>query len=270
MLITLKKPKEIEKIRKAGRILAAAFKHLQQQNTVRAKVTTGEIDDVVEKFIESQGGRPAFKGYRGFPKASCISLNEEVVHGIPSDRTLEPGDLVKIDVGVEFGGYHADSARTFFISLRSLRALRDTDVDTDVGETSDAARRLCLVTQRALGIGIKAIRVGARLTDISHAIQSYVETNGFSVVRELGGHGIGVSLHEDPLVPNFGPPGTGPVLEPGMVLAIEPMVNAGGPDVVTRDNGWTVVTKDGSLSAHFEDTVVATDCGTVNLTDGAT
>jgi methionyl aminopeptidase len=269
MLITLKKPREIEKIRKAGRILAAAFKHLQQQEAVRAGVTTGEIDTMVEKFIESQGGRPAFKGYRGFPKASCISLNEEVVHGIPSDRTLRPGDLVKIDIGVQFGGYHADSARTFFISLRSLRALRDTEVETDVGEPSAAARRLCAVTERALGIGIQAITVGARLTDISYAIQTHVEAHGYSVVRELGGHGIGVSLHEDPLVPNFGPPGTGPVLESGMVLAIEPMVNAGGSAVITRDNGWTIATKDGSLSAHFEDTVVATDCGTVNLTAGA-
>ncbi len=252
MLITLKTAPEIEKIQKAGKIILAAFKYLKENRLIQLNITTEELNDMIEKFIYRQGGRPAFKGYRGFPKAVCVSINEEVVHGIPSKRALENADLVKIDIGVEYNGYFADAARTFW-----------------VGSVNESVQRLCFVTKQALKIGIKAVKAGAHLSDISNAIQVFVEKNGFSVVRDLGGHGIGAALHEDPLVPNFGPPGNGPVLEPGVVLAIEPMVNIGKPDVLTKENGWTIVTRDGSISAHFEDTVVVTEQGTVNLTNGA-
>ncbi len=252
MLITLKTISEIEKIRRAGKIITETFNMINEQSRIQPGLTTGELDRIIEQFIISRGGRPAFKGYRGFPKATCISVNAEVVHGIPSERKLEAADLIKIDIGVEYQGYYADAARTFY-----------------VGQLVEPAKKLYSVTHQALKLGIQAINVGAHLSDISHAIQAWVEENGFSVVRELGGHGIGSSLHEDPLVPNFGKPGTGPVLEPGMVLAIEPMVNVGRPEVYTEDNGWTVVTRDGSLSAHFEDTIVIRREGVTNLTNGA-
>lgn len=252
MLITLKNANEIAKISKAARIVSQTLKYLPAKGIIMPGLTTDGLNDLIEKYIMEQGGRPAFKGYRGFPKASCISINDEVVHGIPSARELRSGDLVKIDIGAECEGFYADAARTFF-----------------VGKIDTLTRKLCEVTKRALALGIAKARTDNHLTDISHAIQAHVEDNGFSVVRELGGHGIGVALHEDPMVPNFGPAGSGPVLKPGMVLAIEPMVNIGKPDVLTKDNGWTVVTKDGSLSAHFEDTIVLTERGVINLTNGA-
>lgn len=205
---------------------------------LRPGVTTAELDQLAETFIRDHGGRPAFKGYRGFPASICPSVNEEVVHGLPGPRELREGDLVGVDVGVELQGYYGDAALTF-----------------PVGTVSDEAVKLLQVTRESLMQGIAQARAGNRVGDISHAVQSYVERNGFSVVKALVGHGIGREMHEEPAVPNFGPPGRGPRLMAGLVLAIEPMVNVGGHEVVTRSDGWTVATKDGSLSAHFEHTV---------------
>jgi methionyl aminopeptidase len=227
---------EIDAIRASARLVAATLEMLR--GAVRAGVTTGELDRLAETFIRDHGGRPAFKGYRGFPASICPSVNDEVVHGIPGPRRLEEGDLLGIDVGVEKDGYYGDAAMTFA-----------------VGTVSGEAQRLMQVTREALEHGIAEARAGRRVGDISHAIQSYVEEQGFSVVRALVGHGIGREMHEEPQVPNYGSPDRGPRLMAGQVLAIEPMVNVGGAEVVTKDDGWTVVTKDGSLSAHFEHTV---------------
>lgn len=212
--------------------------------------TTEELNEVAEKLIQEWGAVPAFKGYRGFPKSICASINEEVVHGIPSlSRKLNIGDIVSIDVGIYKCGYYGDSAVTI-----------------PVGEISPSAKKLLQVTQEALRRGIDRARVGYRLFDISYAVQSYVEKEGFSVVRDFVGHGIGKEMHEDPQVPNFGEPGRGLRLKAGMVLAIEPMVNAGGPEVMVLPDRWTVVTRDGSLSAHFEHTVAITEEGPQILT----
>jgi methionyl aminopeptidase len=205
---------------------------------VRPGVTTAELDRLAESFIRDHGARPAFKGYRGFPASICPSVNDEVVHAIPGARQLNEGDIIGIDVGVEKDGYFGDAAYTF-----------------PVGEVDGRAATLLKVTREALMKGIEQARAGQRVGDISHAIQSHAELNGFSVVRELLGHGIGRQMHEDPQVPNFGPPGRGPRLMAGQVLAIEPMVNVGAPEVRTQPDGWTVVTRDHSLSAHFEHTV---------------
>jgi len=212
-------------------------------------VTTEELDRFAEEFIRERGGIPAFKGYRGYPKTLCVSVNEEVVHGIPDKRRLKEGDIVSLDLGVVIDGYYGDAAIT-----------------VAVGEVSEVAKRLIKVTEEALYKGIEQARPGNRLTDISHVIQRHVEEAGFSVVREFVGHGIGRQLHEEPQVPNFGPPNRGPLLEVGMVLAIEPMVNAGTWQVRISKNGWTVVTADGSLSAHFEHTVAITSNGPEILT----
>jgi len=227
---------EIEKIRAAAQIVAMTLREVGR--AVRPGVTTAELDQLAESFIRDHGGRPAFKGYRGFPASICPSLNEEVVHGLPGPRELREGDLVGVDVGVELQGFYGDAALTF-----------------PVGTVSDEAVKLLQVTRESLMLGIAQARAGNRVGDISHAVQSYVERNGFSVVKALVGHGIGREMHEEPAVPNFGPPGRGPRLMAGLVLAIEPMVNVGGHEVVTRSDGWTVATKDGSLSAHFEHTV---------------
>ncbi len=235
-MVYLRDPNEIEAIRAAARLVTRTLEMLAGE--IRPGRTTGELDRLAEEFIRSHGGRPAFKGYRGFPASICPSVNEEVVHAIPGSRRLEPGDVIGIDVGVEKDGYFADAAYTF-----------------PVGEVSEATMRLLRVTREALLQGIARARAGNRVGDISHAIQSHAERHGFSVVRSLVGHGIGRQMHEEPQVPNFGLPDRGPRLMAGQVLAIEPMVNAGGPEVVTRPDGWTVVTKDGSLSAHFEHTV---------------
>jgi methionyl aminopeptidase len=205
---------------------------------VRPGLTTAELDRLAETVIRDCGARPAFKGYRGFPASICPSINEEVVHGIPGPRALQEGDIVGIDVGAELHGWYGDAALTFA-----------------VGAVSDEASRLMRVTQEALMLGLQQARAGNRVGDISHAVQSHAEAHGFTVVRDLVGHGIGRAMHEEPAVPNFGLAGKGPRLEVGQVLAIEPMVNAGGAAVVTRDDGWTVATKDGRLSAHFEHTV---------------
>jgi len=235
-MVYLRDRREIEAIRVAAQLVARTLDMLGRE--IRPGVTTAALDRLAETFIRDHGGRPAFKGYRGFPATICPSVNEEVVHAIPGPRRLDDGDMVGVDVGVEMNGYYGDSARTFA-----------------VGEVSAEVRRLMQVTQEALLEGVARARGGNRVGDISHAIQTHVEHHGFSIVRALVGHGIGREMHEEPQVPNYGPPDRGPRLMIGQVLAIEPMVNAGGPEVVTQPDGWTVVTKDGSLSAHFEHTV---------------
>ena len=212
-------------------------------------MTTADLDSAAEEYIRSQGGVPTFKGYRGFPAAICTSPNSMVVHGIPGTYALEDGDLISVDVGVTLDGFVADSAFTF-----------------PVGEVDDDAERLLEVCRAALAAGIEQARAGNHVQDISAAVQRTTEEAGFSVVRSLVGHGIGRSMHEEPQVPNFGEPGHGPLLQPGMTLAIEPMINAGGPDVWMADDRWSISTNDGSLSAHFEHTVAVTDNGPVVLT----
>ena len=236
-MIELKSVREIGLMRRAGHILDDVVERLR--GSVKPGLSTLEIDEDVERFILSRGARPAFKGYRGFPATVCISINEEVVHGIPSaQRRVKEGDIVGLDLGCIVDGYYADCAFTLAVG----------DVPPRVQELLDA-------TRQSLEAGIAECRSGRRLSDVSHAIQSHVEAAGFSVVRALVGHGIGRQMHEEPQVPNYGQPGRGPRLMAGQVLAIEPMVNVGGPDVVTQPDGWTVVTRDGSLSAHFEHTV---------------
>jgi methionyl aminopeptidase len=234
--VFLRGKEEIDSIRVSARLVAETLAMLGE--AVRPGVTTEALDRMAETFIRDHGGRPAFKGYRGFPASICASINDEVVHGIPGPRALVEGDILGIDVGVEQNGYYGDSAITF-----------------PVGKVSDEAVRLLRVTREALARGMAQARAGNRVGDISHAIQSYVESHGFTVVRSLVGHGIGRQMHEEPQVPNYGVPDRGPRLMAGQVVAIEPMVNAGAPEVVTQPDGWTVVTKDGSLSAHFEHTV---------------
>lgn len=214
-------------------------------------VRTIEIDTAVEELIRSHGARPSFKGYNGYPKATCISINDQVVHGIPGKRELQEGDIVGLDVGAFHDGFHGDAARTYA-----------------VGDVSEEAQRLMKVTQECLQRGIENARAGNTVGDISAAIQRHAESNGFAVVRQLVGHGIGRSLHEEPQVPNFGIPGRGPKLRVGMVLAIEPMVNEGTHEVYTLDDEWTVVTKDHKKSAHYEHTIVIAEDGPVILTGG--
>lgn len=232
----------------AGKIAAKTLKILERN--IRPGVQTSYLNELAENFIFSQKARPAFKGYRGFPAGLCVSINNEVVHGLPSgDRVLAEGDIVSLDLGVEYQGFFSDVAATF-----------------PVGRISALAQKLIKVTQEALQAGIAHCQSGNYLFDISAAIQNKVESNGFSVVRQLVGHGIGRQLHEDPQVPNYGEAGKGPQLEEGMTFAIEPMVNAGGYQVEVLSDGWTVVTADGSLSAHFEHTVAVTKNGPLILT----
>jgi len=226
----------IEGVRAAARVVARVLRELGR--AVRPGATTAELNALADRLLRGFGARPAFKGFRGFPASICTSVNDEVVHGIPGPRALAEGDLVGVDVGAEMHGWYADAARTFA-----------------VGAVSTEASRLMRVTEEALERGIRQARAGNRVGDISHAVQSHVERHGYSVVRDLVGHGIGRAMHEEPSVPNHGPAGKGPKLVAGQVLAIEPMVNAGGHAVTTRDDGWTVATKDGSWSAHFEHTV---------------
>ena len=248
-MIVTKSAAELEIMREAGRVTAAALRAVGE--AVRPGVTTGELDALAEDVIRSAGAAPAFKGYHGFPASLCTSVNAEVVHGIPGKRRLHAGDILSVDCGAIVDGYYGDAARTF-----------------PVGEPTDEALRLMKVTSESLEAGIACCVPGQRLYDVSAAVQGIVEAAGFSVVREYVGHGIGRSMHEDPQVPNYGRAGTGPVLQTGVVLAIEPMVNAGGADVRSLDDGWTVVTVDGSLSAHFEHTVAVTDRGPFVLTAG--
>ena len=240
-------PDEVERIRESAQIVGRCLLLLGRE--VRPGVTTKELDRMAEEFIRAQGGEPAFKGYRGYPASICASINEEVVHGIPNGkRVLKEGDVVSLDIGVKKAGFYGDAARTFA-----------------VGAISDAAQRLLEATERSLHAGIDQARPGGRVSDISSAIEREVKKSGFSVVRALVGHGVGKELHEEPQVPNYGRPGEGPKLRPGMVLAIEPMVNMGGADVITLSDQWTVVSADKSLSAHFEHTVAIGEDGPVVL-----
>lgn len=239
-MIQIKSPHEIELMRRAGRITAAA--RALAGAMVTPGVTTKEIDEAVYRFIKSQGAVPSFLNYGGFPGSACISVNEEVIHGIPGGRKLREGDIVSIDVGAYFGGFHGDCAATY-----------------PCGKVSPEAEKLIEVTEKSFYEGIKYARLGYRISDISHAIQEYVESHGFSVVRDYIGHGVGSSLHEEPEVPNYGEKGYGPRLISGMTLAVEPMVNEGGPEIKVLSDRWTVVTADGSLSAHYENTVLITE-----------
>lgn len=246
-MIVCKSESELELMREAGRIVAETHRLLAK--AIEPGITTGELDRIAEQFIRSQGAIPSFKGYNGFPASICASVNEELVHGIPGQRTLEEGDIISIDIGAIYHGYHGDSAWTY-----------------PVGKISDEARRLLEVTEQALYAGLSKAREGVRLYTISHAIQQHVEANGFSIVREYVGHGIGTQMHEEPQIPNYGMPDRGPRLKRGMVLAIEPMVSAGERYVRTLDDNWTVVTQDGSLCAHFEHTIAITADGYEILT----
>ena len=232
---------------RAGTVVRGCLDLLAEE--IKPGVTTKELDRLAERFIRSKGGKPTFKGYRGFPGSICASPNDMVVHGIPGGTRLREGDIIGVDVGVTMEGYIADGARTF-----------------PVGEISEVARELLQVTEQALFQGINQCRVGNRVGHISHAVQTHAEARGFSVVRSMVGHGVGRDMHEDPQVPNFGSPEQGPELRDGMVLAIEPMVNVGGFEVEVGDDSWAVYTKDGSLSAHFEHTVAITRTGPRILT----
>ncbi|MEZ5121886.1 MAG: type I methionyl aminopeptidase [Solirubrobacterales bacterium] len=246
-MIIRKSPEEIEKMAAAGEIHRRTMKLLEGK--VRPGVTTRELDQAAEKFIRSQGAAPSFKGYRGFPGSICVSPNSMVVHGIPGGYTLERGDILSVDIGVTLDGWVADGARTFA-----------------VGPISPVARKLLDVTERSLHEGAAQAKPGNRLGDISHAIQTTVEAEGLSIVRSLVGHGIGRDMHEDPQIPNFGEPGRGPLLEEGMVLAIEPMTTAGRHPVRMGADGWAIYSQDGSLAAHFEFTVAVTADGPRILT----
>ena len=224
-------------MRRAGKIVAALLTLMERE--AKSGVTTKTLDEIAERFIRSQGAEPAFKGYQGYPASICASVNEEVVHGIPGEKLLQDGDIVGIDVGVKLDGYYSDAARTF-----------------PIGKVDPESLRLITITREALDRGIAKAVEGNRLSDISHAVQQHAENNGYSVVRKYTGHGIGRNLHEEPQVPNFGRPNQGPRLVEGMALAIEPMLNAGTYEVEELTDGWTVVTKDGRRSAHFEQSIV--------------
>jgi methionyl aminopeptidase len=246
-VIIRKSPDELERMARAGRIVADALTLIGEH--ARPGVTTAELDELAEEFVAGHGGYPTFKGYRGYPAATCISPNAMIVHGIPGPYELGDGDILSVDVGVTLDGFVADSAYTF-----------------PVGEISAEAERLLEACQAALGAGIEQCRPGSRLSDISHAVQRVTESAGFSVVRSLVGHGVGRSMHEDPQIPNYGEPGRGPLLAEGMTFAIEPMINVGGPEIVVHDDEWSISTADGSLSAHFEHTVAVTAAGPRILT----
>jgi len=246
-MITMKSAREIETMRRSGKITSAVLATLLR--TARAGMTLREIDRLAEKGIRDRGGIPTFKGYHGYPSSICASVNEVVVHGIPGERVLKDGDILSIDIGTTFEKYVSDSAATVAI-----------------GAASEAAQRLLRVTQEALMLGIAAMQKGNRLSDIGHAVQAHAEKHGYGVVRALVGHGVGTKMHEEPQVPNWGEAGRGIVLKPGLVLAIEPMITEGTYEVETLKDGWTVVTADGRLAAHFEHTIALTDAGPRILT----
>lgn len=253
-MIVLKSPEELDRMRLAGRITARTIERVVE--AVRAGVTTAELDRIAETTIRDAGAVPSFKGYRGsgaappFPGSICTSVNEQVVHGIPGSRRLLWGDLLSLDAGAIWDGYHGDSAVSLFVG----------------GAPNDVAEKLVRVTEDSLEAGIAMLQVGGRLSDVGHAVQQVVEGAGFSVVREYVGHGIGRAMHEDPPVPNYGQPGRGPQIRPGLVVAVEPMVNAGGWETQVLRDRWTVVTADRTLSAHFEHTIAVTDHGPEVLT----
>ena len=246
-MIVCKSPAELDKMRAANQLVARILEELAAM--VAPGVSTADLDAAAESKVRAAGAEPAFKGYRGYPATLCASVNEQVVHGIPNKAPLKAGDIVSLDMGVKLNGYFGDSA-----------------VTVPVGAVGEDVSRLLQVTQEALERGIAQVKLGGRISDIGHAVQTYVEENGFSVVREFVGHGIGAALHEEPQIPNYGEPGRGPRLAEGMTLAIEPMVNVGKPAVKVLSDGWTAVTKDGSLSAHFEHTVAVTKNGPDVLT----
>jgi methionyl aminopeptidase len=246
-MIVCKSKAEIDIMREAGRIVALTHKELQK--AIHPGITTKELDNIAETFIRKFGAKPSFKGYGGFAGSICTSVNEELVHGIPGERKLNEGDIISLDIGAEVEGYHGDSAWTY-----------------GVGMITEENQHLLDITEKSLYAGLEQAKPDARLTDISHAIQVCAEEAGYSIVREYVGHGIGRELHEDPQIPNFGPSGRGPRLKPGMVLAIEPMVNAGKRHVRTLADNWTVVTVDNSMCAHFEHTISITEDGYEILT----
>lgn len=246
-MITIKSKKEIEIMQKGGIIAAKAQEAVSKE--IAEGVTTIHLDKIASSFIKSMGAIPSFLNYNGFPKNICVSVNNEVVHGIPGLKKLKNGDIVSVDIGVLYNGYHSDCARTYV-----------------VGETTEIAKKLINIAEQSFFKGIEYAREGHRLSDISFAIQSFVEQNGFSVVRDLVGHGIGKELHEDPQIPNYGNSGKGPRLYSGMTFAIEPMINVGSYNVECEKNGWTIVTKDKKLSAHYENTILITKNKPVILT----
>ena len=248
-MIIIKNSEQLKLMRIAGRITAEAL--MVAKDEIRPGLTTKELDTKIRRYIEKCGATPTFLGYNGFPGSACISINDEVIHGIPSDKVvITEGDIVKVDVGARFRGYNGDSARTFA-----------------VGKVSDEALRLISVTKESFYEAMKFARAGYRIGDIGHAVESFVISNGFSVVREYTGHGVGADLHEEPEIPNYGREGRGARLYPGMTLAIEPMVNAGTEKVKVRKDGWTVVTLDGKLSAHYENSLLITESDPVILTE---
>ena len=248
-MIIIKNSEQLKLMREAGRITAEAL--MVAKDAIRPGLSTKELDTTIRRYIEKCGATPTFLGYNGFPGSACISINDEVIHGIPSSKIiLAEGDIVKVDVGARFRGYNGDSARTFA-----------------VGKVSDEALRLISVTEQSFYEAMKVAKAGNRIGDIGHAVESFVISNGFSVVKTYTGHGVGADLHEEPEIPNYGRPGRGARLYPGMTLAIEPMVNAGVEDVRVLRDGWTVVTADGKLSAHYENTIAITDSDPVILTD---
>jgi methionyl aminopeptidase len=247
-MITLKSNREIELMRRAGKITAAA--RAVAREMVKPGVTTHQIDKAVFEFIKSQGATPSFLNYNGYPASVCVSVNDEIIHGIPGKRVLQEGDIVSVDVGAYIGGFHGDCAGTY-----------------PCGQVSEEAMRLIRVTQQSFFEGIKFAREGYHIKDISHAVQTYVESQGYSVVREYVGHGIGRQMHEAPEVPNFGEPGHGPRLLRGMTIAVEPMVNAGTAAIIQMRDGWTVKTADGKNAAHYENTILITDGEPEILTD---
>lgn len=246
-MISVKSPKEIEKMRKAGLITGSAL--VAAGEAIHAGMTTKELDTVVRKYITSHGAKPSFLGYGGFPGSACISINDVVIHGIPGPQVIKDGDIVSVDVGAYIGGFHGDSCKTFA-----------------VGEVSEEAKALMKSTEESLYLAISMVKPGVRLGDLGAAIQKYNEDNGYGVVREFVGHGVGRDLHEDPEVPNFGKAGHGVRLQAGMVIAIEPMITEGSPKVKVMGDGWTTKTADGKLSAHFEHTIAVTETGCIILT----
>ena len=246
-MITIKSKREIELLKEAGHIVYLTHQYLRPY--IKAGIKTKELDSLAEKFIRSKGATPSFKGYEGFPSTLCISINDEVVHGFPGERVLQDGDIISIDIGACYKGYHGDSAWTY-----------------TVGEVSDDAKYLLEHTEKALYEGIKQAKVGNRIGDISYAVEKYATEHNLGVVKELVGHGVGTSVHEAPDVPNYGTKGTGPKIRDGMVIAIEPMLTLGSPDIYVEDNDWTVKTEDSSLSAHFEHTIAVTNEGVIILT----
>ena len=246
-MITIKSKREIELLKIAGNIVYQTHQYLKP--FIKEGITTKELDKLAEDFIRSKDATPSFKGYEGFPSTLCTSINSEVVHGFPSDRKLQNGDIISIDIGACYKGYHGDSAWTY-----------------TVGEVDEKTKQLLKDTEEALFVGLKQVKPGNRIGDIGYAIEQYAHKHNLGVVKELCGHGVGTSVHEDPEVPNYGTPNTGPKLKEGMVIAVEPMLTMGSPEIFVHDNNWTIDTQDGSLSAHFEHTVAVTKDGYQILT----